>query len=345
MKRTFFLFLPALLLSVIILTSFGGGENSDYPGGSPAGYTGSPGDGQNCTSCHGGSATNASGWITSNIPPEGYTAGVNYTITVTVSGSGDKGFEVSPQNTAGTLLGTLTAGSGNHLTGGGKYVTQSSSSTSNPKIWTFQWTAPAAGTGEVTFYGAFTVNKPVTKLSTLVVSENTTQPLGVSATATPGTIFKGDSTQLSATPTGGSGSYTFLWSSVPAGFSSTQQNPFAKPEVNTTYTVACFDGINTVTGSADVVVQFHVGIVTLPSNIIALFPNPASNYVKVSIKTEKSVSIRLIGIDGKELLFSTIQPDQGIAMATMDVTSFPKGIYLVSVVSEKVVMTEKLIIR
>jgi hypothetical protein len=70
------------------------------------------------------------------------------------------------------LLGTLIAGTGTKLVGtGGKYVTQTSSSSANPKTWTFRWQAPAAGTGPVTFYGAFTINKPVTKLSTLVIPE------------------------------------------------------------------------------------------------------------------------------------------------------------------------------
>ena len=103
MKNIFTLF--TLIISVVILASFGGDENTDYPGGSPGGYTGSPGDGKTCKQCHGGTVANVTGWITSNIPAEGYTPGTSYTITVTVSGSGSKGFEVSPQNSSGGLLG------------------------------------------------------------------------------------------------------------------------------------------------------------------------------------------------------------------------------------------------
>jgi len=159
------------LIGLILLFAGFSGNRLKYPGGSPAGYTGSPGDGDNCVHCHGGSPTNVSGWITSDIPPDGYTPGLNYTITVTVSGSGNKGFEVSPQNIGGTLLGTLTAGAGNKLVGSGKYVTQSSSSNTNPKIWNFTWTAPASGTGAVIFYGAFAISTSTTKLSTLTVPE------------------------------------------------------------------------------------------------------------------------------------------------------------------------------
>jgi len=144
------------------------------------GYTGSPIDGgHNCSTpssgCHTGTATTVTGWITSNIPGAGYVGGTTYSITVTVTGTGNKGFEVFAQN-ATAAAGTLIAASGSHTVGGGTYITHSYSSTAsaNPKTWTFSWTAPAAGTGTVTFYGAFAISQSTTKLSTLVVPEHTT---------------------------------------------------------------------------------------------------------------------------------------------------------------------------
>lgn len=150
-----------------------------YPGGAPAAYTGSPGDGADCTGCHGGAATTTAGLITSNIPASGYIAGNTYLITAknTLTGSGGYGFEVSPQNAAGTQLGTLVAGTGSKLVSGSKYVTQSNSSGST-NSWTFSWIAPTAGTGQVTFYGAMARNFPgPTTLSTLVVPEAITTAL------------------------------------------------------------------------------------------------------------------------------------------------------------------------
>lgn len=144
-----------------------------YPGGAPAGVTGSPGDEANCAQCHGGTANTASGWITSNIPSGGYIPGQTYQITATnsLTGSGQYGFEVSPQNSAGTKLGNLGAGTNSQVLGSGKYVTHANSS-STVKAWTFPWTAPAAGTGNVVFYGAFARNFPgSTTLSTLSASE------------------------------------------------------------------------------------------------------------------------------------------------------------------------------
>jgi hypothetical protein len=150
-----------------------------YPGGAPAGYTGSPGDGADCTGCHGGTATTTAGLITSNIPASGYVAGHTYQITATntLTGSGGYGFEVSPQNTAGTQLGTLVAGTGSKLVSGSKYITHSNSS-SNTNTWIFSWIAPVVGTGPVTFYGAMARNYPgPVTLSTLVVPEASTTGL------------------------------------------------------------------------------------------------------------------------------------------------------------------------
>lgn len=158
------------LLLFLVLSSF----TLIYPGGSPGKYSGAPGDGKNCTICHGGSASNQTGIITSDVDANGYVAGNTYTITVTISGSGKKGFEVSPQNASGDLLGTLITGSGTKLVNSNIGITQTSSKSSDPAVWTFQWTSPPKGTGEVTFYGAFAKGKSNTLLSTLTVSEKNT---------------------------------------------------------------------------------------------------------------------------------------------------------------------------
>lgn len=159
--------------AVIVFSS-----STNYPTGAPAGVTGSPGDGSNCTSCHGGTATTTAGKITSNIPASGYIAGQTYQITATnpLTGSGKMGFEVSPQNAAGTQLGTLVAGSGSKLVDGTKYITHSNANTTT-NTWTFNWIAPAAGTGAVTFYGAFARNNPgPVTLSSLTVQEGAAVP-------------------------------------------------------------------------------------------------------------------------------------------------------------------------
>ena len=172
MKRKLYIIILVVVSGLIGLLSL---SNSKSPDGSPAGNTGSPGDGQSCTHCHGGTAAVLPNMINSNIPLGGYVPGSTYTMVVTVPGTGNenKGFEVSPQNASGTLLGTLTAGSGSKLVGSNKYMTQSSPQTTNPGVWTFSWKAPTAGTGAVTFYGALVAGFSHVFTTSLTVQEST----------------------------------------------------------------------------------------------------------------------------------------------------------------------------
>lgn len=136
-------------------------EANSHSTGAPAGKTGSPADGATCaSSCHAGTtAPFMAGLITSTIPGTGYVPGTTYTITGTITRPGHTkfGFEISPQNSAGTLLGTMSITSTQTQIVSTKYITHTSSGTSGAgsKSWSFNWTAPAAGTGAVTFYGAF----------------------------------------------------------------------------------------------------------------------------------------------------------------------------------------------
>jgi len=207
--------LPLLLsiASLLVLTSF----VAFYPTGAPPAKTGSPGDGSNCTECHGGTATSVTGWITSNIPSGGYTPGQTYQITATnqLTGSGKFGFEVSPQNAAGTLLGTLAAGTNSQLVGSNKYVTHTNANTT-VSSWTFNWTAPAAGTGTVTFYGAFAKGKPgPVRLSTLVVNELTVSPPPAAGPISgPASVCKNNNYTYTVGTI--AGATTYVWS-VPTG--------------------------------------------------------------------------------------------------------------------------------
>lgn len=127
----------------------------------PAGHSGSPADGKNCTACHFGTAEAKTNIITSDIPGTGYVPGNTYTITVTLNNAGTSrfGFQLSPQNNAGTMLGTWGANTTETQVISGKWATHKLASTSgtDTKTWTLQWTAPSAGTGDVTFYGAFNI--------------------------------------------------------------------------------------------------------------------------------------------------------------------------------------------
>jgi hypothetical protein len=82
------------------------------------------------------------------------------------------------------------------------------------------------------------------------------------ATATPAKTCTGkDSVQLNSFAYGGSGTYTWSWSSIPAGFTSNLQNPKTKPSVTTQYIVSVSDGSTTRIDSTNSVI-----IVPLPTS-------------------------------------------------------------------------------
>ncbi len=136
---------------------------NSYTSGAPSGMCASPSDGGlTCAACHGGSAQNKIGWITSDVPSSGYVPGQTYTITATASLTGISkfGFELTPQDGSGNLMGTMAVTNSNEqqLLSSGKYLTHTTAGTAgtnNSKTWSFNWTAPIKGSGSLTFYGTF----------------------------------------------------------------------------------------------------------------------------------------------------------------------------------------------
>ena len=142
-------------------------ETHSRPEGAPVQASGAPADNnRTCATsgCHSGSASDRDGLITSNVPSTGYIPGETYTMTVSITEAGISkwGFQATAQNSAGDLQGTytLTNAAQTRLaagTNGAKYVTHTTagnSGSTGSKTWSFDWTAPAAGTGTVNFYTA-----------------------------------------------------------------------------------------------------------------------------------------------------------------------------------------------
>ncbi len=186
MKRTFTL-ISIFLVTIIILLQTSGNEAISNNTGAPAGRTGSPFDNATCaaSNCHSGTATvSPTQIISSNIPVTGYVPGQTYTITASPAQTGINkyGFQISPMNASGALQGTIvvTNPSTTKIVST-KYITHTSSGTAGTggRTWTFNWVAPVAGTGNVTFYGAFNFsngnsqsNGDIIRTNTLTVSED-----------------------------------------------------------------------------------------------------------------------------------------------------------------------------
>lgn len=136
--------------------------------GAPAGHSGSPAsNGQTCarSGCHsGGGAPGAQHQVsvTTDIPANGYTAGTTYNFTISVDDANNTasraGLAVSIESGNGMHIGTLAAGNGTRFSSGSTaFITQQSSALSLPaagRDYSFQWTAPSSGSGQVTLYAA-----------------------------------------------------------------------------------------------------------------------------------------------------------------------------------------------
>jgi hypothetical protein len=83
-------------------------------------------------------------------------------------------------------------------------------------------------------------------------------PLSVNPVAIPGNICHGENSQLYSNAGGGSGSYTYLWTSVPPGtppWSSTVANPLVSPASSTLYQLSVNDGFTNTAGSVNLTVS------------------------------------------------------------------------------------------
>ncbi len=81
--------------------------------------------------------------------------------------------------------------------------------------------------------------------------------------AYPEAVCSGEESLLFANSTGGSGEYSYSWTSEPEGFTSSEDAPIVNPTETTTYTVEVNDGENTVTSSVTVSMAIS-GVPTIP---------------------------------------------------------------------------------
>ena len=107
-------------------------------------------------------------------------------------------------------------------------------------------------------------------------------PLSANPSASPAVVCDGDPATLSPGAGGGSGAYTYSWTSSPAGFTSTLESPVVTPSQTTVYHVQVFDGY--ITASGDVTVTVHPNPVpdagedqTIPHGIYTTLHGSASS--------------------------------------------------------------------
>ena len=176
----------------------------------------------------------------------GYTSNDMITITVKAKPVANAGNDTTINiNTAATLQGTIESGSGNYAwTPSNQLV---SANVQNPT--TTNLTSSTIFTLYVTDPTSGCVGSDNVKVTVIGGA------LSVVASANPDTICSKTVTYLSTLPSGGSGTYTYSWSSTPSGFTSTSASPAIAPAASTTYTVIVSDGSNTASSSVAILVH------------------------------------------------------------------------------------------
>jgi hypothetical protein len=125
--------------------------------------TGAPGEGT-CADCHVGNDLNASGGSLMLTIPETYIPNEVYTIVVNLSRAGQSrwGFEMTALDADGARAGSFEADDAANTqvsdTNSKQYIQHTSvgtaQGTNDAHSWEFQWTAPDADIGPITFYAA-----------------------------------------------------------------------------------------------------------------------------------------------------------------------------------------------
>jgi len=202
--------------------------------------------------------------------------------TISVYGTNNCGSGTPSQNYSVTVNHVPIANAGNtqNITNG-THATLNGSASGGSGNYSYSW-APTSLLVNANVQNPQTVNLSNSNTFSLTVTDNQTScsstssvlvvvtgfPLSATTSAVPGTICQGGSSQISALPSGGSGTYTYLWSSIPAGLNSTSQSPNVSPTVTTTYTVTVTAGAQTASSNVIVTVSpmpTQVGQITGPN--------------------------------------------------------------------------------
>lgn len=218
---------------------------------------------------------NAASWLwsfgmpnsTANVqnPSFTYNTPGTYTISLTVSSTNGcsatttKTIEILPSPTAnaganqsinyGTpaqLSGSASGGSGNY-----SYHWEPASLLVNPNVLN-PTTVSLSGTTDFTLFVEDANGCSEQSTTTVTVVGG---PLMATITADPPALCLGDNSQIQVLTGGGSGSYTYSWSSNPPGFSSSMEDITVQPIVTTTYILDVSDGFATRQYSVTVLVH------------------------------------------------------------------------------------------
>ena len=168
---------------------------------------------------------------------------------------------------------TATATANPYTINGGGSSQLNVTATGGTGTYTYSWTSNPAGftsslQNPIVTPTVNTVYTAVATSGTQNASDTASVHVSMSvvATATPPTILIGQSSQLNAIVAGGSGNYTYTWTSIPPGFTSNIHNPVVSPTATTQYIVNVNDGSQTKGDTTQVTVTYNPLVATASAN-------------------------------------------------------------------------------
>ena len=163
------------------------------------------------------------------------------------------------------------------------------------------------------------------------------EPMIIDVTANPEVINEGESSQLTATVTGGAGNYTFRWEPVETLDYPTSCCPIATPtEHETIYKVEVTDGEgNTVSGEVTVTIR-NVGMDENTMSALKVYPNPNNGLFII----EGNADYQLINSLGQVVLSGVCE-----GKCQIDAQGLKQGVYFLRLNGENDCRTEKIIIE
>ena len=320
---------------LLLLFTLSTGSAFAFSGGPPDGLTGAPTE-NNCTQCHSGNELNAAGGSLMLTIPETYEPNEVYTIVVNLSRTGQSrwGFEMTALDADGARAGSFAADDADNTqlseAGGKQYIKQTpdgtGQGTNDTHSWEFQWTAPDADIGPITFYaagnaanndgGSFGGDYIYTTQSesTLVVAGVSLEIVGEAALSTVDAV-EGVSYTLKVTNTGNAMDTVSLEASAEVGIEGSVLGSFSERSIELE-TGASAEITLVVAGDAFTKPGDYAITVTATSGTDSTMMAETTTTTTIEVPVIAGVSLEIVG----ETALSTMDSVEGVSY-TLKVTN------------------------
>lgn len=164
------------------------------------------------------------------------------------------------------------------------------------------------------------------------------QDLHIILEAEDDTVCSGCSTILNAIVFGCSEAYSFSWTSIPPGFTSTLKSPVVSPTVTTTYIVTVTDGGYSKLDSIEIAVEGPIGISENQAGSgITVFPNPGRGVINLKFNADKAgqVTINVRDFSARIVLSEEFFINEGENDLLLRATDLEPGIYLILIKTDE----------